>query len=92
MLAAATAAPFVEKIIDGETAADWNQVHRQLLQTRQRRCRTVSLAMRMPNISLAAMSILGRLPGLGPRIAGLASGQSNPGADRNPHQTSEVTA
>lgn len=92
MLAAATAAPFVEKIIDGETAADWNQVHRQLLQTRQRRCRTVSLAMRMPNISLAAMSILGRLPGLGPRIAGLASGQSNPGADRNPHQNSEVTA
>jgi flavin-dependent dehydrogenase len=92
MLAAVTAAPLVEALVDGEAETTWNQVHHQLLQTRQRRCRAVSLAMRFPSVSLAAMTILGRIPGLGPRLAGLASGQSTIDPQPIQRQNPEVIA
>jgi flavin-dependent dehydrogenase len=92
MLAAVTAAPLVEALVDGEAETTWNQVHHQLLQTRQRRCRAVSLAMRFPSVSLAAMTILGRIPGLGPRLAGLASGQSTIDPQPSQRQNPEVIA
>ncbi len=92
MLAAVKAASHVEAIINGELETGWNRTHHRLLRSRQRRCRAVSLAMRFPGFSLAGMSILGRLPGIGPRLAGLASG--HPGTDfkRTASRNPEVIA
>ncbi len=92
MLAAVRAASHVEAIIDGECATEWTRTHHRLLRSRQRRCRAVSLAMRFPGLSLAGMSILGRLPGIGPRLAGLASGHPGPDFERTDSQNSEVIA
>jgi flavin-dependent dehydrogenase len=92
MLAAVRAASHVEAIIDGECAAEWTRTHHRLLRSRQRRCRAVSLAMRFPGLSLAGMTILGRLPGIGPRLAGLASGHPGPDSERTASENPEVIA
>jgi menaquinone-9 beta-reductase len=92
MLAAVTAAPLVDSLIEGAATTAWNQVHHQLLKARQRRCRAISLAMRFPSLSLAAMSVFNRLPGLGPRLAGLASGHSTAGPERIKPRKPEVIA
>lgn len=81
MEAAVAVAPFIEAVIEGGDARAWNQAHARLLSTRRRRCRTVSFAIRHPRVAMPVVRLLGRLPRIGRRLAGVASGQSGPRAD-----------
>ena len=81
MEAAVAVAPFIEAVIGGGDARAWNRAHARLLSGRRRRCRTVSFAIRHPRVAMPVMRLLGRLPRIGRRLAGVASGQSGPRAD-----------
>lgn len=81
MEAGVEVAPFVEATIGGRDADPWNRAHARLLSARRRRCRTVSFAIRHPRAAMPVMRLLGRLPRIGRRLAGVASGQSGTPAD-----------
>jgi flavin-dependent dehydrogenase len=81
MEAGVAVAPFVEATLDGRAADPWNRAHARLLSARRRRCRTVAFAIRHPRAAMPVMRLLGRLPRIGRRLAGVASGQSRPPAD-----------
>ncbi len=81
MEAGVAVAPYVEASIDGCDAHPWQNAHARLLSGRRRRCRTVSFAIRHPRAAMPVMRLLGRLPRIGRRLAGVASGQSGPPAD-----------
>ena len=81
MEAGVAVAPFVEAAIDDGDAHAWNRAHARLLSARRRRCRTVAFAIRHPRAAMPVMRLLGRIPRIGRRLAGIASGQSRPAAD-----------